>query len=222
MTFTNTNTIGPVDRSGNLYLNSVTRERAAVLLSAAESGGKLVRSELWTPPGARVAFPHTHPGQTERFEVLEGKLGVRKGKETFTASAGESITIPPGTVHDWWTEGDTPARVLVEVTPAGRFEEAIMTSWGLAAAGHTNADGRPSLLQLALLGKEWSDTLQPTSPPAWVQRLLSGTLGPIARLRGLRGAYPELEERILIGRLGEVLTVDGSTPVSAEAPSAQS
>lgn len=221
MTIPNLTTTGTVNRTGNLYLNSVTRERAAVLLSAADSGGKLVRAELWAPPGGRVAFPHIHPGQTERFEVLAGTLGVRKGKEVFTASAGDSITIPPGMVHDWWTQGDAPAQVVVEVSPAGRFEEAIMTTWGLAAAGHTNPQGRPGLLQLALLTREWADTLQPVSPPAWVQRLLASALGPVARLRGLRGAYPELEHRILIGRLGELLTTQGSTPLPPGTTSSQ-
>ena len=47
-----------------------------------------------------------------------------------------------------------------------------MTSWGLAAAGRTDPQGRPGLLQLALLADEWADTLQPASPPPWVQRLL--------------------------------------------------
>jgi quercetin dioxygenase-like cupin family protein len=201
-----------VNRTRNVYVNPVTQERAAVLLSAADSDHELVRAEMWTPPGGRVAFPHTHPGQSERFEVLEGRLGVRHGDEVHTAVPGDSLTIPPGRVHDWWAEGDTPARVLIEVRPAGRFEEAIMTNWGLAAAGHTDPRGRPSLLQLALLGEEWADTLRPASPPAWAQYLISRALGPLARRRGLRGDYPELEERILIGRLDELLTVEGSRP----------
>jgi len=200
------------NRTGNVYINPVTRERAAVLISAVDSHRELMRAEMWTPPGGRVAFPHTHPEQSERFEVLEGRLGVRQGDDVGTAVAGDSITIPPGTVHDWWAEGQEPARVLIEVRPAGRFEEAIMTSWGLAAAGHTDPRGRPSLLQLALLGVEWADTLRPASPPAAVQRLMARALGPLARRRGLRGAYPEFEERILIGRLGEPLTVEGLQP----------
>jgi quercetin dioxygenase-like cupin family protein len=205
-----------VNRTGNVYVNPVSRERAAVLRSAADTGGEMVRAELWAPPGAAVAIPHVHPGQSESFEVLEGRLGVRHGRRISTALPGDRVTIPAGDVHAWWTEGDQPARVRIEVRPAGRFEEAIVTSWGLAATGHTTPGGRPGLLQLALLAEEWADTMQPVSPPAWVQRLLSRTLGPLARARGLRGIHPELEERILVGRLGERLTVDGSSPTPPE------
>ena len=158
-----------------------------------------------------------HPGQTESFEVLEGRLGVRHGDDVGTAAAGERIEVAPGAVHDWWPEDGRPARVLVEVRPAGRFEEAIMTSWGLAAAGRTDERGRPGLLQLALLAEEWSDTLRFASPPAWVQKTVAAGLGPLARRRGLRGAYPELEERILVGRLGEILTLTGSEPAVSPA-----
>ncbi|CAA9427592.1 MAG: hypothetical protein AVDCRST_MAG66-3129 [uncultured Pseudonocardia sp.] len=38
-------------------------------------------------------------------------------------------------------------------------------------------------------------------------------LGPLARARGLRGDHPEFEQRILVGRIGEVLTLAGSEPV---------
>ena len=76
--------------TGNLHINPVSTERAAVVISAEESGGKLVRAELWAPPGARVAAPHVHPGQSERFEVLEGRLGVRYGDTTSVALPGDS------------------------------------------------------------------------------------------------------------------------------------
>ena len=59
-------------KTGSIYINPVTQERAVVLVTSADSGGELMRAELWVPPGARVAAPHTHPRQSERFEVLEG------------------------------------------------------------------------------------------------------------------------------------------------------
>ena len=199
-------------RTGSIYVNPVTQERAVVLVSSADSGGELVRAELWAPPGARVAAPHTHPRQSERFEVRQGRLGVRYGSDTGVLDVGGAVEVPPGTVHDWWTHGDEPARVLVEVRPALRFEEAIVTLWGLAAAGRTNPRGMPGPLQLALLSHEWDDTIRFVFPPRPVQQLMHRVLGPVARRRGLRGTYPELEQRILIGRLGEPLTLHGPAP----------
>ena len=203
-----------ISRTGNLYFNPVTLERATLLVSGEDSGGELVRAELWAPPGARVGAAHAHPEQSERFEVLEGRLRVRSGDRTGTALPGDIVEVPPGTINDWWTEGDEPARVLLEVRPARRFVDAIITGWGLAAAGRTNARGMPGILQIALMAGEWDDTITFASPPRWVQRSLARALGPIARRRGLKGAYPELEQRILIGRVGETLTLTGSTPLN--------
>lgn len=203
------------NQTGKVYINPVSLERAVVLVSGADSGGELVRAELFAPPGARVAAPHIHPHQTERFEVIEGRLGVRRGDETTVVAPGQVVEVLPGEVHDWWTEGDEPARVLLEVRPAGRFQEAIITLWGLAAAGRTDATGKPGLLQLVLLAQEWDDEIRFASPPRWVVRLMIAVLGPVARWRGLRGAYPELEQRILVGRAGEVLTLTGSEPIAA-------
>lgn len=75
-------TVDGMENAGNVCVNPVTMGRAVVLVSGADSGGELVRAELWAPPGARVAAPHLHPHQTERFEVLQGRLGVRCGAVT--------------------------------------------------------------------------------------------------------------------------------------------
>jgi len=89
------------NRTGNVYVNPVTRERAAVLVSAEDSKGAFIRAELWAPPGAHPSAPHVHPGQTESFEVLEGRLGVRHGDDVGTAAAGERIEVAPGAIYDW-------------------------------------------------------------------------------------------------------------------------
>ena len=201
-------------RTNNLYINPVTNERAVLLVSSADSGGELLRAEMWAPPGARVSAPHIHPQQVETFEVRAGRLGVRYGEETRTAEAGERVEVAAGTVHDWWTVGTEPAHVLIEVRPALRFEDMIVTSWGLAAAGRTNSKGRPGLLQLALLTEAFDDNIRFVSPPRWVQRGIAKVLGPVARARGLKSHYPEFEERIRVGRVGEVLTLRGSAPVT--------
>jgi quercetin dioxygenase-like cupin family protein len=196
--------------AGNIYLNSVTGERALLHLGSEDTAGEFVRAELWARPHGRVAGPHVHPHQTETFEILDGSLGVRLGSETRSCHAGEHLKVPPGVVHDWWAEGDDHAHVMVETRPARRFEEMIVTVWGLAMTGRTNAKGVPSLLQLALLSEEFREEIVFESPPAWMQRAAARVLGPVARRRGLKGSYPELEEAILIGRAGERLTLTGA------------
>jgi hypothetical protein len=69
----------------------------------------------------------------------------------------------------------------------------IRNLFGLAADGRTDSSGRPSLLQAALLAREFDDTIQFTHPPRVVQKPLFAALAPLARLRGLRGSYPQYE-----------------------------
>ena len=101
--------------------------------------------------------------------------------------------VAPGKPHDWWNAAAVEAQVLVELTPPNpRFELAIATGFGLANTGRTDAKGRPGLLQAALMAQEFADVIEYTKPPRWVQRILFGPLGAIARRRGLRATYPEL------------------------------
>jgi hypothetical protein len=69
---------------------------------------------------------------------------------------------------------------------------AIATGWGLANTGRTDAKGRPNLLQAAAMAQEFADVIVFAKPSVWLQRLLFGPLGAIARRRGYRGVYPEL------------------------------
>jgi hypothetical protein len=55
-------------------------------------------------------------------------------------------------------------------------------------------------LQLALTAPEFSDILVFRNPPAAVQRVLFGTLAPIARRRGYRATYPTLSRATLAPR----------------------
>lgn len=54
--------------------------------------------EMLAVPGGSVAGAHRHPGQDERFEVLEGVLGYRRGDERGELGPGESVSVPAGVV----------------------------------------------------------------------------------------------------------------------------
>jgi quercetin dioxygenase-like cupin family protein len=183
-----------MSRRGDLYENRVTGERAVVLRGDEDGAGASALVHLTVRPGGAVAGEHVHPGFTERFEVVAGKLRTRVAGSERTLHAGEGLTVPPGVAHDWWNDGSADAEVLVELSPPEpRFEAMIANIWGLANAGRTNAKGMPSPLQLALLAAEFADVIRFTRPPAAVQRVLFGALGAVGRRRGLRGRYPELE-----------------------------
>lgn len=203
-----------MSKYGDLYENHVTGERGVVLRGTEDGDGASLLVHLTVRPGGAVAGEHIHPALTETFTVIDGELATRIDGMEGRLSAGESASVPPGTAHDWWNAGSADADVLVEIDPpTPRFETMIATIFGLANAGKTNAKGMPNPLQLALIGREFEDVIRFTSPPAPVQRVVFGALGPIARRRGYRGIYPEL-----LGPSGtatpsaEALTAAGLSP----------
>lgn len=153
-------------------------------------------ADLYAAPGAAVAYEHFHPGSTETFTVLRGHLGLSVAGRTGEAGPGDRITVPAGTPHAWWNDGDETAWVIVEIDPGARFEKLLRTMFLLAADGRTDAHGRPGLLQGALTAVEFDDVHRLVRPPRPIQRLAFAALAPLARLRGLRGSYPEYAERV--------------------------
>jgi quercetin dioxygenase-like cupin family protein len=124
--------------AGELGWNPVTGERSIVLEGPDENPVRRLTVELYVSPGGAVVGEHLHPAITERFEVLDGTLGVKLSGRKSEAGTGEAVDIPPRTWHDWWNAGDTEAVVKVTVTPGDRFSEMITTIFGLAL------DGRPT------------------------------------------------------------------------------
>lgn len=179
-----------MSRAGDVLENPVTGERAVVRVGTEETNGELLIVDLFVAPGGAVSGEHLHPALTERFTVLSGEVGFSVDGRREVAGAGRELVITPYTAHDWWNAGDDTAHVRVEVRPAARFEEAILTSFGLARDGKTNAKGMPNPLQLALLAREFDDVLRFTKPPRWVQKPLFAALAPLAKLLGYRGSYP--------------------------------
>ena len=178
-------------RSGDVFLNPVTGERSVVLVGTGDGKGDRLAARLHVTPGGAVVGEHYHPTITERFRVLSGEIEVSLDGRRDTLHPGADVTIPPGTVHDWWNAGREEAQVLVEVRPARRFELMVGTLFGLARDGKTNDKGMPGPLQLAVMGNEFTDVLRFTKPPAVVQKLLFAPLAALGRLRGYRPVYVE-------------------------------
>jgi mannose-6-phosphate isomerase-like protein (cupin superfamily) len=185
---------------GEIWENPVTRERATILERTWDNSVGRATAELTALVGARVVGEHRHPQLVEQFTVLAGELTVKRDGQTSVLHQGQTAVIQPGVWHDWWNASDRDARVRVEVTPGERFVHMIETFFGLARLGHTDGQGMPHLLQLALIAKEFSDILEFRSPPPAVQRALFGALGPIARWRGYRATYPQLSRIVLAPR----------------------
>jgi quercetin dioxygenase-like cupin family protein len=177
-------------QSGWTSENPVTGERAITLEAPGENPARRLVSELHLTPTAAVVGEHMHPSIHERFEVLEGRLGVKLDGETSELAPGEAVDVEPGRWHDWWNVAPEGSVVRVEVTPGDRFVEMIRTLFGLAVDGKVNAKGMPSFLQLVAIGNEFNDVAVFRRPPPALQRVVFAALAPLARARGYRGTYP--------------------------------
>ena len=166
--------------AGTVLHNPVTREYARIV----EHTTQRVVGELLALPGSAVAGPHRHPGQEERFEVLEGTMGYRRGDVRGELRPGESVTVPAGVVHDWWNAGSETLWARLTLTPPRSFVAMIASVFGLAALGRTDAKGMPVLLDAALLAEAFGDEIIFERPPRAVQRALAATVAPLARRRG--------------------------------------
>jgi mannose-6-phosphate isomerase-like protein (cupin superfamily) len=195
-------------RRGQVFINPVTGERAVLLTDPETHPDRSLVTHLFVRPGGRVAAPHLHPGATERFHVLAGRVGFLVGGRQSELEGGQWCEVPPGTAHDWWQIGDEEAQVLVEVTPGDRFTRLVGTTFGLARDGSVDARGLPHLLQAAVSLTAYRDTIVFTSPPPLVQRVLFGALAPLGRLLGKQPVYPEyLFSRTLAEPLPEALAL---------------
>jgi quercetin dioxygenase-like cupin family protein len=178
-------------KSGDILEHPVTREIIIVRKTSRDTGGKLYQADFTLEPGGFLAAEHIHPLQEERLEILSGTVRGRIGGKEWTAGAGETTVVPPGTPHDWWNAGDDDLRVRVDFRPALRTETFFETFFGLAQDGKVSPKtGLPNLLRTAVVLQAYRDELVLTRPPRFVQIVLLGLLAPIGRLLGYKADYP--------------------------------
>jgi quercetin dioxygenase-like cupin family protein len=181
-------------RAGDTIENPVTGEVVHFLRTAADTDGELVEIEVTVEPDGAVAAAHVHPYQSERFEILEGTLEFRHGRQQVTAGPGEVVTVEPGTRHSFRNAGDTVARFRCEVRPALQFERFLETMFGLAADGKTSKKGMPSPLRLAVIANAHFDDVRLPYVPAFAQKAALVTGAAVGRLAGFSPTYEPTRE----------------------------
>jgi quercetin dioxygenase-like cupin family protein len=178
-------------RSGDVIENPVTGERVVFRRTAGDTNGEALEYELHFTPTGFVTQEHLHPGQSERHEVVSGALGlVLDGRERVLRE-GDSVVVPRGARHRLFRADGGHVHAVFELRPALRTETLLETFVGLARDGKVNSKGYPSLLQLAVISREFEPEGYATRPPLAVQRALFAPLAALGRRRGYRARYPE-------------------------------
>ena len=146
-------------------LHLPTGEQVMILASGRDNGGEVFEVEAVLPP--RLAGPprHRHRWQTETFTVLDGRLRVVVGREVRVLEAGETVSVPPTTVHGFANPFAEPARIRMRETPSGPLEEqfdALVSAGRLPPLGQLAAINVRHGLSFSLYGIP--DVVQ---RPAW-------------------------------------------------------
>jgi quercetin dioxygenase-like cupin family protein len=165
---------------GQTLENPVTGERFTFTHTAATTGGELLAFDFALRPGGAVPMPHVHPIQTERFEVLAGRMRFRVGLRTRIAEPGDVIEVAPGVMHSFANAGDEEARLKIEVRPALDMEDMFAEVIELAEAGRMGKRGMPrNPFTLAALARRYDRVAHAPLLSVGVQRVL---LAPFAAL----------------------------------------
>jgi quercetin dioxygenase-like cupin family protein len=177
-------------RAGDEIFNPRTGQRMVFLETGAETDGELVRIDSYNPPTGVPEPEHVHPFQESGTEVISGLLWFRIGGEERLVKAGESVTIPANTPHNFWNGGEKETHHIAWFRPALKIDLFFEMLFGLAQDGKLNDKGLPSLLQLAVGVPYFGDEIRLTSPPWAVQRAIFAVLAPVGRVLGYRAQYP--------------------------------
>jgi quercetin dioxygenase-like cupin family protein len=169
---------------GQTLENPVTGERFTFTHTGANTGGELLAFDFALRAGGAVPIPHVHPIQTERFEVIDGRMTFRVGLRQLRAGPGDVVEVAPGVAHSFANAGEDEARLRVEVRPALAMEEMFAEVVAMAQAGRMNRRGMPrSLLELAVLARKYDQEAHAPFMSVRVQRLLLAPLVFLARHR---------------------------------------
>ena len=89
------------------------------MIDGTDTAGRLSVVEHTVAPHTLAGPLHYHTREDEYSYVLEGRLGALLGQQEVFAEAGDLVFKPRGQWHTFWNAGETTARVLELITPAG-------------------------------------------------------------------------------------------------------
>jgi quercetin dioxygenase-like cupin family protein len=143
-------------------------------LFGTDTGGGFSALEHRLDPGTLAAPVHTHRNEDEYSYVLEGEIIALIGDELIHARAGTLVCKPRNIPHTFWNPGDTPARLLEIISPAGfeRYFDDLSELLG--------SDGQPSIERIQSLAQKYNVQMDFSSVMELVQKYNLSVGGPRA------------------------------------------
>src|SRR5256885_14377948 len=115
-------------RSGDTIHNPVTGERITFHQTSADTNGEAVVIETVVQAGGAVCASHVHPSQTGRFNVIDGRLGMKGGRKKLLLERGDVAEVEAGTPHKVWDMGGRRGRLVRGGRPAPPVESPLATT----------------------------------------------------------------------------------------------
>ena len=156
----------------------------SIIESAADSGGERVEFEITMAPGAQGPPKHFHPRQDETWNVRTGELSVFVEDTWRTLGEGESLSIPPNTVHTLRNRSSAEVRFRDVHEPALDFQDYIESLHRQAATGRMTSRMTLSTLIYGAMVLTQHRTTQLSASP--VQRAAETVLTLVGRALGYR------------------------------------
>ena len=104
---------------------NVIGDKQTFKLTGKDTNGLFTLIEEENEPGTGIP-PHVHENEDEVFKVIEGEMELTVGDKTTILKAGDLAFGPRGIPHSWKIVGNSKAKVILSVFPAGiedMFEE---------------------------------------------------------------------------------------------------
>ncbi|WP_213520051.1 cupin domain-containing protein [Nonlabens sp.] len=120
-----------------VYLNPVTKEKASILKTSAQTHGAYILIEVVLQPGGGNPI-HFHKRFTEDFYPLQGTLGVHYLGEELFLRPGMQFKIPLLDAHRFYNPGDQTIVFRAKLEPGQPgFENFIAVLFGFVGDGTT-------------------------------------------------------------------------------------
>ena len=176
----------------HVIINPLSGEQITIRATAQDTGGRVLEWELLLAPGGKVPSRHAHPEQEECFTVLAGRMRFLVGGRRVTVGPGDTVRVPPGTVHHFANASARPARVAVQTSPALKMQDLLETAAALAQEQHAAARRRPRPLELALFMRDFEREVRAPYLPAALVAAVVRPAAWLARRCGLDVRYRRL------------------------------
>ena len=141
------------------YINPITKERATIIETSAQTGGAYTSIEVELQPGGGNPI-HYHHFFTEQFEPVKGTLGVHYLGKEIRLEPGDLFKIPLRDNHRFYNPGNESIIFKAKLEPGQPgFENFMAALFGLVRDGKTFGENQIPLNPFyAIILLKWGDT----------------------------------------------------------------